>query len=83
MWNKLGWVLVVSVASVGCGTASMVRPDTHGGRIELDGPYMPAMSDARVLMAEHCGGRFAAEESADGRFVDFTCRSNVGQVAAR
>jgi hypothetical protein len=65
----------------------MVRPDARGGRVQLDGSYMTAMSDARVLMAEHCRGRFEAQQSADGRFVDFTCRHNgapnVGQVAAR
>ena len=76
-------VLILSTISVGCGTASMVRPDARGGRIELDGAYMPAMSEARVLMAEHCGGRFEVEEQRTGGAVEFVCRREIGAVAAR
>jgi hypothetical protein len=32
---------------------------------------MPAMSDARLLMAEHCQGRFEAVERQSG--ADFRC----------
>lgn len=76
-------VLILSTISVGCGTASMVRPDARGGRIELDGAYMQSMSEARVLMAEHCGGRFDAHEDATGQSVEFTCRRGIGQIASR
>lgn len=75
-------ILILSVISAGCGTASMVRPDARGGRLELDGAYMPAMSEARLLMAEHCGGRFIADEHEDGH-VEFTCRAGLGEVASR
>jgi hypothetical protein len=76
-------VLILSTLSVGCGTASMVRPDARGGRIELDGGYMPSMSEARVLMAEHCGGRYDVHEEAAGGAVEFTCRRDIGSLAAR
>ena len=66
--------VILSMISVGCGSASMVRPDSRGGSIELDGAFMPAMSEARVLMAEHCGGRFDTNEDRDNGRVEFVCR---------
>jgi hypothetical protein len=43
----------------------------HGGVVGLQGPYMPAMSEARMLMADHCSGRFHAIEQ--GATVEFRC----------
>jgi membrane-bound inhibitor of C-type lysozyme len=37
------------------------------------------MADARLLMAEHCRGRFDAEES--GRDLEFRCREQRADVA--
>lgn len=72
--GKISAILVVlAVISTGCGAASMVRTDPHGGRIALDGAYMAAMGDARVLMAEHCHGRFEAVEDRTHDEVRFVC----------
>lgn len=63
-------------------SASIVRKDAIGGRVQLDGAYMPAMSDARMLMVEHCNGRFDAVELGDA--VEFHCREVTGtQLATR
>lgn len=81
--TKIASLLVIlSVITMGCGTASVVRPDARGGRIELDGAFMPAMSEARLLMAQHCGGRFDTQERPDGS-LEFTCRHEIGALAAR
>ena len=72
---------------VGCSSsAQMVRKDATGGRIALQGAFMPAMSEAHLLMAEHCHGRFEATEQ--GEAVEFRCRRALPsaepiQVAAR
>jgi serine/threonine protein kinase len=55
------------------GGASLVRKDAISGRVRLDGAYMPAMADARLLMVEHCNGRYAALES--GNTLDFRCQA--------
>jgi hypothetical protein len=65
--------VVLMVALSACGGANLVRKDRVGGRVELTGAYMPAMADARLLMAEHCQGRFAAVERSDE--VEFECRA--------
>jgi hypothetical protein len=39
--------------------------------VQLQGAYMPAMSEARMLMVEHCAGRFETIEHGD--MVDFRC----------
>jgi hypothetical protein len=69
--------LTVAVgSSVACNSgASIVRKDAFGGRVQLQGAYMPAMGDARMLMVEHCQGRFDYEERGDS--VDFRCRKPV------
>jgi len=54
-----------------CGSASVVRQDTLGGRIELSGGYMKAMSDARLLAAEACGGRIELVEYDGG--IEYAC----------
>ena len=64
-----GLLLSLSACS---GTANLVRKDALGGRVQLNGPYMPAMADARTLMVEHCGGRFDYLEH--GEAVEFQCR---------
>lgn len=64
--------LFVTLALVGCSSsAQLVRKDAVGGRVALQGPFMLAMGEARVLMAEHCNGRFEAVEQAEG--VEFQC----------
>jgi hypothetical protein len=65
--------LFVTLTLVGCsGSAQLLRKDTVGGSVALQGPFMPAMREARGLMAEHCHGRFEAVEH--GRSVEFRCR---------
>ena len=64
-----GLLLSLSACS---GTANLVRKDALGGRVQLNGPYMPAMADARTLMVEHCNGRFDYREQ--GEAVEFRCR---------
>jgi hypothetical protein len=65
--------VMMSVGSlVACSSsASLVRKDTVCGRVQLAGAYMPAMADARMLMVEHCNGRFEHVEL--GRAVEFHC----------
>jgi hypothetical protein len=61
---------------VACSSgASLVRKDAVGGRVQLQGAYMPAMGDARMLMVEHCQGRFEYEEHGDA--VEFRCKTTV------
>ncbi|MFI5307469.1 MAG: hypothetical protein ACHQ53_08965, partial [Polyangiales bacterium] len=67
-------MLTLSACSSG---AQLVRKDAAGGRVALQGAYMPAMADARMLMTEHCDGRYAMTER-DGA-VEFRC---AGQGAA-
>lgn len=70
----------VTLTLVGCsGSAQLVRTDTAGGRAALQGPFMTAMGEARVLMAEHCHGRFQAEQQ--GRAVEFRCQTQPEQAA--
>jgi hypothetical protein len=61
-------------------TASLIRKDALGGRVQLQGAYMPAMADARMLMLEHCDGRFDFEEHGDA--VEFHCKAPVKQPLA-
>jgi hypothetical protein len=66
-------LLLLTTFLVGCSaSAQLVRADPTGGRIALRGPFMPAMSEAHLLMAEHCGSRFDAIEH--GQDVLFQCR---------
>jgi hypothetical protein len=60
--------LVLGACSSG---ASFVRTDPFGGLVHLSGPYVPAMEEARELMAEHCHGRFVTHE--EDRDVLFHC----------
>ena len=69
-------ILALSACS---SSAMLVRKDQAGGRIALQGAYMPAMGDARMLMVEHCGGRFEAHELGDS--VEFRCQ-RAGDGAA-
>jgi hypothetical protein len=56
-----------------CSTsAQLVRKDAVGGRVELQGAYMPAMAEARALMVDHCYGRYDMLELGDA--VEFRCR---------
>ena len=57
----------------GCGSATLARKDAGGGRILLQGSSMTAMADARVLMAEHCGGRSDVVQAGDS--VEFLCHA--------
>jgi len=52
-------------------SAQLVRKDSLGGRVGLQGAYMPAMADARVLMTEHCDGHYVMKEV--GQSVEFRC----------
>ena len=63
--------LIVLSLSACSGSAHLVRKDATGGHIALQGPYMPAMGDARMLMAENCQGRYEAVEH--GNSVEFNC----------
>lgn len=72
---------VVALVSAGCGGANMAYRDGLGGVVELEGAYMPAMSDARLAMAEACGGRFDYEEQGDR--VAFRCAEPRSLVLAQ
>jgi len=65
-------LLTLALGTVGCSSsAQLVRGTTVGGQIALHGAYMPAMEDARMVMVEHCHGRFEAVEQGD--HVEFRC----------
>lgn len=70
-------------ASAGCSArASLVRSDAHGGTVALEGPFMPAMSEARLLMVDHCGGRIEVEERGDRaefRCTDSTAKQHIAR----
>jgi hypothetical protein len=68
-------VIALATLTVGCASsANLVRKDTGGGRVSLQGAYMPSMADARLLMAEHCQGPVDAVEL--GKSLEFRCRSH-------
>ena len=68
-------------SSVACSSsARLVKQDARGGRVQLQGAYMPAMADARMLMVEHCDGRYQATELGDT--VEFRCATPAGAELA-
>jgi hypothetical protein len=72
--------LVMLTLSACSSSASLVRKDAIGGRVRLVGAYMPAMSDARMLMVEHCNGRFEMVEREDA--LEFRCKAASPQPVA-
>lgn len=78
MLGKVLGAVALMLALGACGGANLVRKDGVSGRVDLSGPYMPAMADARVLMAEHCKGRFVAVEAED--HVEFACSADSNGV---
>jgi hypothetical protein len=79
MWKSLTLVFAISTLSACSSSASLVRKDALGGRVQLAGAYVPAMGDARMLMVEHCHGRYDAMEV--GEAVEFRCRSGAAGSA--
>ena len=67
-------LLMISLGACSSG-ATLVRKDQAGGRIALEGAYVPAMGDARMLMVEHCRGRFEASELGDR--IEYRCRRSA------
>lgn len=66
--------LMATLMATGCaGSAQLVQTDSAGGTVALQGPYMPAMGEARMLMVEHCRSRIDALERGDR--VSFRCRA--------
>jgi hypothetical protein len=72
--------LILTLCACG-GSASITRKDHIGGSVQLAGAYMPAMSDARLLMAEHCNGRFQASEL--DHVLEFRCRASAARADTR
>jgi len=74
--NKIIAIAIVLTTThlIGCagGTAQLVQRHADGGRVKLTGAYMPAMGEARMVMLEHCEGRFDYLEQ--GETVAFECR---------
>ena len=69
---------VMLTLSACSSSASLVRKDMGiGGRVQLAGAYMPAMSDARRVMLDVCQGRFEVVEV--GEAVEFRCKSHGAQ----
>ena len=85
---KIRAILIV-VASLfvfgqGCaaGTAQLTESTPAGGTVEVHGPYMPSMSRATRVMAEHCDGRFRITDSERGnREAQFACEDGRVSVA--
>jgi hypothetical protein len=72
--------LLLTSLSACSASATLVRKDQTGGTVQLEGAYMSAMGDARVMMAEHCGGRVDTVEL--GGSVEFRCRRPVRTYAS-
>jgi hypothetical protein len=72
-------LLLMSLSACSAG-ATLVRKDQTGGTVQLEGAYMRAMSDARLMMVEHCRGRIDMVELGDS--VEFRCRRPVRTYAA-
>jgi hypothetical protein len=78
MSNYLAIALLVMLPLSACSSSAyLVRKQPFGGRVQLDGAYMPAMSAARMLMVEHCNGRYQAREL--GNAVEFECMAHSAQ----
>jgi hypothetical protein len=71
--------LLALFASACGGSANLVHAAPRAGQIALHGAYMPAMGEARMLMLEHCQGRFRAVER--GHQLDFVCREDASPQA--
>ena len=76
MKTAIAALFVMFALSACSSSATLVLKDGISGRIALRGAYMPAMADARVLMTEHCDGRYQMIETKGA--VEFRC----GQSAA-
>jgi len=72
--------LTLAGALGACGSAQLVQGHHSGGKLVLSGGYMPAMGEARMLMLEHCDGRFNYVE--EGQGVDFTCTDKLRATLA-
>ena len=85
--------LLPCLLGAGCGSAQLLRGNADGGEVMLSGSYMPAVTEARAVMAEHCNGRFAVYAGSEGqrRLLDapdseqrraaFVCIDGHGAVA--
>lgn len=59
-------MLIVVFGAGGCSAgAQLVRKDQQGGTIAVWGAVVPATQQARHVMVEHCGGRFAVSGAVD------------------
>jgi hypothetical protein len=70
MWKIAGLIPIIVLGGCAAG-ARLEHTSRNGGQVRLHGAYMPAVGDARVLMAEHCGGRFVVQEQGDA--LQFRC----------
>jgi hypothetical protein len=78
--KTLATLVLVTLTLVGCSSgAQLVRKDGLGGRVALQGAYMPAMADARVLMTEHCDGRYQMVDL--GHALEFRCTRQAAPVS--
>jgi hypothetical protein len=80
---SLGGIAAVAPVFLGCtmGYAEMVRRDTTGGVLALEGHRGAAMEDAQQQMAGHCQGPYQIvreEQVAVGEQTDTNYGSNYG-----
>lgn len=78
MGNKIAGTVLMATAlalgAMGCGaSATHARRGAIGGEVRVHGVL--GLSDAHVLMAEHCHGRFRVVEEAEGR--ELAMRSSI------
>jgi hypothetical protein len=74
------FAFVMLTLSACSSSATLARRDTLGGRVALQGAYMPAMADARMVMVEHCQGRYEYIEL--GHTVEFRCKVSGARPGA-
>lgn len=67
-----------ALAGACSSTATVVRRDPAGGQLTLQGPYVPAMEEARAQMFEHCQGRFSVDYGRHSRDVRYVCAASSG-----
>jgi hypothetical protein len=82
MLNNLTPTVCLMLTLCACsGSANITRKDHIGGRVQLAGAYMPAMADARMLMVEHCNGRFQVAEL--DHSLEFRCSASAARTDER
>ena len=85
MVQQMSFLGCALMCFAGCaGEVQLVERHANGGTLFLRGPSAPAAAEARILMAEHCGGRFLIKESSESAgFQPVNAMSGHGSMLYR